>query len=81
MPVPGQLFQPSVMHHSRLLGPLVSCDENEVPLILPYSQNLIFFVSYNWAQQATMPVPGWLFQPIEIECSSLVGPYVSCHEN
>ncbi len=49
--VPYKPFQPSVMYHSSLLDPYLIYKENQVLWIcqeVQYSQNLIFFLTYEW---------------------------------
>jgi hypothetical protein len=40
-----------------------------------YSQRLVFFITYEWAQKAKLFVPGKPFQPNLMCHSSLLGPY------
>ncbi len=47
----------------------------------PYSQHLIFFVTYEWAQWAKVFVPGKPFRPSVMLHSSLLGTLVSYIEN
>jgi hypothetical protein len=41
----------------------------------PYSQRLVFFITYEWAQKAKLFVPGKPFQPNLMCHSCLLGPY------
>ncbi len=47
---------------------------------LPYSQHLNFFVTYEWAQQASVFVRVKPFKLSLMEHSSLLGPFVSYGE-
>ena len=66
----GGPFQPCVIQHPSLLGPFVSYEEKEllwIHLQESYSQHFIFIVTYEWAQEAGVFVPGKTFQPSVIQ--------------
>ncbi len=45
-----------------------------------YSEQLIFFVTYKWAQSARVFVPDKLFQSNVVQHSTLMGPFVNYEE-
>jgi hypothetical protein len=47
----------------------------------PYSQHLIFFVTYEWAQLVSVFVLDKPFQPCVMKHSSLLVPLLSYEEN
>ncbi len=47
----------------------------------PYAQPFIFYVTYEWGQQARMFDPGKPFQPSVIRHSSILYQFVSWKEN
>jgi hypothetical protein len=46
-----------------------------------YSQHLIFFITYKWAQQARLFVPGKPFPPSVMQHYVLLNPFASYREN
>ncbi len=70
--------------HSRLLGPLVLYEENEVVQIQfqgPCSQHFIFFLIYEWAQYARVLHHTRLERLASEKHSSLLCPLLSYEEN
>jgi hypothetical protein len=49
--------------------------------LVPYSQQFIFFVTYEWAKYSWVFVPSKPFQPRVMKHSSLLAPLVSYKEN
>ncbi len=73
----------AIIKHSSLLGPLLSYGEKEVLLIWlqrPYSQYLIFFVTYEWAQHAKVLHCTRLERLANGKHSRLLGPLLSYGE-
>ncbi len=48
---------------------------------MSYLQHFILFVTYEWAQQPKVFVPGKTFQPSALKQTSLLGPFISYKEN
>jgi hypothetical protein len=47
----------------------------------PYEEHFIFYVTYEWPQQARMLDPGKPFQPSVMKHSCILCPFVSSKEN
>jgi hypothetical protein len=70
--------------HYSFLGLFISCNENGILCIWDlgtYSQHFIFFVTYDWAQQARMLDYTWLEKLARDEHSSFLGPFISFEES
>ncbi len=70
--------------HTKLLGPFISNKENSVLriwLLGLYLHHLIFFVTYEWAQQARVLQYTWPERVASEKHTKLLGPFISYKEN